>query len=160
MCETQRRNAAALAEDTATMLLRHKAGGVSVIDCSFSSFAEPDPFPETHILIEGDRGSAALGFDGVISLVTAFGSERILTDEPLMPWMERPWHVSQAGAFHACRHFLHCLKHGVPAETRGEDNLKTFALVEAAYASAASGHSVEPQTWSAASARSISGSTL
>ena len=32
----------------------------------------------------------------------------------------------QEGAFGACRHFLDCLQRGVPAETSGEDNLKTL----------------------------------
>ncbi len=33
----------------------------------------------------------------------------------------------------ACRHFLDCLRRGVPAETRGADRLRTYALVDAAY---------------------------
>ena len=40
------------------------------------------------------------------------------------------------------RIFLDCLKRGVEPETSGADNLKTFALVEAAYRSAASGETV------------------
>ncbi len=37
------------------------------------------------------------------------------------------------------RHWIQCLGSGRETETSGHDNLKTFALVEAAYASAASG---------------------
>ena len=39
-------------------------------------------------------------------------------------------------------HWVDCLRRGVEPETSGADNLKTFALVEAAYRSAASGETV------------------
>ena len=67
---------------------------------------------------------------------------------PLLPWTARPWHVSQEGAMGACRHFLDCLTRGVPAETRGEDNLRTYALVDAAYRAAAEHRAVAPVRWS------------
>jgi predicted dehydrogenase len=38
-----------------------------------------------------------------------------------------------------------CLREGREPATSGRDNLKTFALVEAAYASAASGQPVVPE---------------
>ncbi len=69
---------------------------------------------------------------------------------PLRPWTSEPWHASQEGAFNACQHFLDCLKRGVPADTSGEDNLKTFALagvVEAAYKAAEEKRAVEPESW-------------
>ena len=56
-CETQRRNPKVRAEDTATMLLRHESGATSVVDCSYAARRSPDPFPETMVEIEGDRGS-------------------------------------------------------------------------------------------------------
>ena len=36
---------------------------------------------------------------------------------------------------------------GVPAETSGEDNLKTFALVDAAYEAAATHAAAAPKAW-------------
>jgi predicted dehydrogenase len=45
-CETQRRNPKVKAEDTATMLLRHTSGAVSVVECTYESRKEPDPFPK------------------------------------------------------------------------------------------------------------------
>jgi hypothetical protein len=36
----------------------------------------------------------------------------------------------------------------VPAETRGEDNLRTYALVDAAYRAAAEHRAVAPIRWS------------
>ena len=68
---------------------------------------------------------------------------------PLLPWTSHPWHVSQEGAIGACRHFLDCLKRGVPAETSGEDNLKSYALVDAAYRAAAEHRAIAPASWRA-----------
>ena len=64
---------------------------------------------------------------------------------PLLPWTERPWHVSQEGALGACRHFLACYRAGARPETDGADNLATYALVDAAYEAAATGRAVTPE---------------
>jgi predicted dehydrogenase len=53
--------------------------------------------------------------------------------------------VSQEGAYGACRHFLERFRAGAPAETSGRDNLRSFALVEAAYRAAETGAAVSPR---------------
>jgi predicted dehydrogenase len=159
-CETQRRNPKVRAEDTATMLLRHRSSAVSVVECSYEARRDPDPFPETMVEIEGDNGSIVVR-PGSLMRVTSGGKT---TEEdigsPLRPWTSNPWHVAQEGAFVACRHFLDCLQRGVPAETSGRDNLKTYALVEAAYRAAAENRAVVPEQWrpDAASASTSRGS--
>ena len=144
-CETQRRNPKVKAEDTATMLLRHESGAVSVVECTYDARKIPDPFPETLVEIEGDGGSIVVG-PGEKMRVTSQG---LYWDEdigsPLLGWTSRPWHVSQAAVLDTNAHMLECLQTGVPARTSGEDNLKTYALVEAAYQSAASGMPVQPK---------------
>jgi predicted dehydrogenase len=146
-CETQRRNPRVRAEDTATMLLRHETGAVSVVECSYTARRIPDAFPETLIEIEGDRGSIVV-LPGCRARVT---SENLVWEEdigtPLMPWTSRPWHVSQEGALGACRHFLERLRAGEQAETSGADNLRTFALVDAAYRAADSGRATAPRRY-------------
>jgi predicted dehydrogenase len=95
--------------------------------------------------VEGERGSIVT-LPGCRARVTSGGlawEEDI--GAPLLPWTARPWHVSQEGAYGACRHFLACLQAGVPAETSGADNLRTFALVDAAYRAAASGRAETPR---------------
>ena len=67
---------------------------------------------------------------------------------PLLSWTSRPWHVSQESVLHANAHMRESLKAGRPAATSGEDNLKTYALVEAAYEAAATGQAVRPKAWS------------
>lgn len=146
-CETQRRNPKVKAEDTATMLLRHESGSVSVVECTYEARRIPDPFPETLLEIEGPQGSVVVDA-GCRMTVTSNGKQyEEQIGSPLRQWTAHPWHVSQEGAFGACRHFLHCLQKGVPAETSGEDNLRTFALVEAAYRAAEEGRAVAPLLW-------------
>ena len=50
----------------------------------------------------------------------------------------------EESVFKACAHFLECLKAGREAATSGRDNLKTYAICEAAYESAATGRAVKP----------------
>ena len=148
-CETQRRNPRVKAEDdTATMLLRHESGAVSVVEVTYEARQADDYFPETLMEIEGPRGSI---------IVTAGCKMKVASDgevserdigAPLLSWTSHPWHVSQEGAMGACRHFLDCLQRGVPAETRGEDNLRTYALVDAAYRAADEHRAIIPVRWS------------
>ena len=44
-------------------------------------------------------------------------------------------------------HWIACLREGREPDTSGADNLRTYALCEAAYASAATGQSVDPSVF-------------
>src|SRR5690606_35072353 len=55
--ELQKRNPNVAGEDTATMLLRHTSGAVSVVECTYEAHRMPDPFPETLLEIEGEHGA-------------------------------------------------------------------------------------------------------
>jgi predicted dehydrogenase len=146
-CETQRRNPKVKAEDTATMLLRHESGAVSVVEVTYEARRADDWFPETLLEIEGPRGSVIVTAGSRMKLTSDGEASETDIGTPLLPWTSHPWHVSQEGAFGACRHFLDCLQRGVPAETRGEDNLKTYALVDAAYRAAAEHRAIAPVQW-------------
>jgi len=65
-------------------------------------------------------------------------------DTPLLPWTSRPWHVAQESVLNTCRHLLERFRAGRDADISGADNLKTYALAEAAYESAATGRAVAP----------------
>ena len=70
----------------------------------------------------------------------AGGETRVIdAAPPLLPWAERPWHNIQESVLNIQRHFVECLRPGREPETSGADNLKTLALVYAAYDSAADG---------------------
>ena len=136
---TQRVNPAIRGEDVATMLLAHDSGATSVVDCSYASRLPRESFPETLLEVEGTEGSLRLDA-GYRLTVHARGETRVVdASPPLLPWAERPWHNVQESVRNIEQHFVDCLRDGRVPETSGADNLRTLALVEAAYASAADG---------------------
>ena len=143
-CETQRRNPKVKAEDTATMLIRHTSGAVSVVECTYETKKLPDPFPETLVEIEGPRG-AIVTKPGYRMEVTADGE---MTESeiqiPMLHWANKPWHMIEESVYKTCAHLLASLKAGRDADISGRDNLKTYAACEAAYESAATGRAVKP----------------
>ena len=61
----------------------------------------------------------------------------------LLPWASRPWHNIQESVALIQKHWAERLTQGREPDTSGRDNLKTFALVEAAYLSAQRGETIE-----------------
>ncbi|HMN86483.1 MAG TPA: Gfo/Idh/MocA family oxidoreductase [Bauldia sp.] len=146
-CETQRRNPKVKAEDTATVMLRHVSGAVSVVDFSYESRKLPDNFPETLCEIESASGAIVV-VPGLTMNVTSNGAmQSVDIGAPLLPWTSKPWHVAQESVLITCRHLLDSYRSGKPAATSAADNLKTYAICEAAYESAATGRAVVPRRW-------------
>ena len=144
-CETQRRNPRIKAEDTATMLLRHVSGAVSIVETTYESHRIPDVFPETLLEIEGSDGSVIVT-QGEQMIVTSRGKAHTESiGSPLLHWTSRPWHVAQESVLNTNTHMLAAFRAGRPADTSGADNLKTFTLVEAAYLSAQTHAAVRPK---------------
>ncbi len=143
-CQTQKIRPGLVAEDMATMLLRHRSGAACIVDVSYSSKLDPDPFPETLLEIEGPRGSIRMR-PGLRMVVTSDG-KTTATDAgtPLLPWTSQPWHTAQESVLNTQQHWVDCLRAGVPPQTTGEDNLRTYALVTAAYRSNAERRAVAP----------------
>ncbi len=65
---------------------------------------------------------------------------------PLLHWANKPWHMVEESVYKTCAHFLERLKAGQDADTSGRDNLKTYAVCEAAYESQATGRAIRPAT--------------
>ena len=140
---TRRVNPQIRGEDVATMLLAHAGGVTSVVDCSYATRREPETFPQTLIEIDGTDGTLRLDA-GYRLTVQRGGKEHVLdVSPPLLAWAERPWHNIQESVKTIQQHFIDCLAEGRQPETCGADNLKTLALVEAAYRSAETGRTVE-----------------
>ncbi|WP_227319334.1 Gfo/Idh/MocA family protein [Acidisoma silvae] len=138
-CQTQHINPKIAGEDVATSLIRHVGGGVSVVDCSYASRRLPEPFPQTLLRIEGEHGTIEL-LEGYRLRVTSHGE---VTEENVEPetlsWTQKPWHVLQESVLNLQRHWVDSWRKGAAPETSGTDNLRTYALVMAAYQSAESG---------------------
>ncbi|WP_024350209.1 Gfo/Idh/MocA family protein [Aurantimonas coralicida] len=139
---TQRVNPKIKGEDVATMLLAHEGGVTSVVDCSYATRRTPETFPQSLLEIDGTEGTLRL--DAGYSLVVQTGGDETVTDvsPPVLPWAERPWHNIQESVRIIQQHFVACIDAGTQPETSGADNLKTLALVQAAYRSAETGETV------------------
>jgi len=131
-------------EDSAILLLGHEHGTSSVIEATYQSRQDPDPFPETLIEIDGANGTLALNRDYQLQIVTPAVTVNHSVEPELLPWAEKPWHLVQESVLATQRHWVDCLKEGKEPATSGADNLKTYALCEAAYASAARGETIDP----------------
>jgi D-apiose dehydrogenase len=141
-CRTQRINPAVRGEDCVTILLDHANGAVSLVDFSFATQLEPDPFPETLVRIEGTKGTVEL-FQDYQLRVSGPGWHRDEDVEPDVPsFGSRPWHNIQESVVNIQRHWVDCLKTGREPATSGADNLKTLDLVFKAYESADTGRAL------------------
>ncbi len=144
-CEMQKRKQGIAGEDTATMLLKHRLGAVSIVETTYESKRAPDVFPETMLEIEGTEGAITLTQNQVMSVSSRGMTSSRPVGMPLYSWTSHPWHVSQEAVLNANAHFLDAFRNGRCADTSGVDNLKTFALVEAAYEAADTHRSVKPR---------------
>ena len=141
---TQRVNPRIAGEDVATMLLRHRGGATSVVDCSYASARAEEVFPQTLVEIDGTEGSLRLDAGYRLTLHhVRDGTRTIDCEPPLHAWAQRPWFNIQDSVLNIQAHWLACLREGIEPQTSGRDNLRTLALVDAAYASAAAGHAVQ-----------------
>lgn len=134
-------------EDVATMLLVHAGGVTSTVDCSYSSRRARELFPEVLIDIEGSEGSVQLDAGYTLTVTSPGGIERRDVSPILLGWAQKPWHGVQESVLNIQRHFIETLRAGTSPATSGQDNLRTFALVEAAYGSAEIGETVDPERY-------------
>lgn len=144
-CRTQSIKSGIKGEDAATALLGHENGVTSVVDATYSSRRDPDPFPETLIEVDGAEGSVRLDYGCELTVVSPAGIERRTAEPILLDWAEKPWHGIQESVLRTQEHWVECLREGREPDTSGADNLKTYALSEASYASAAGGRTVNPR---------------
>jgi len=123
-------------EDVATMMLAHESGVTSVVDCSYATRRSPETFPESLIEIDGTLGTLMLNAGYKLTIQRDGKSSIRDLDPPVLPWAARPWHSIQESVKTIQQHFVDCVRTDREPETCGVDNIKTLALVEAAYRSA------------------------
>jgi D-apiose dehydrogenase len=140
---TKRVNPKIKGEDVATILLDHESGVTSIVDVSYATKLATEPFPQTLIEIDGSEGSLRLSEGYKLEVTTAAGTTVTDVSPKLLSWASRPWHNIQESVFEIQKHWIERLRSGHETSTSGADNLKTFALVEAAYDSAASRRPVD-----------------
>lgn len=129
-------------EDVATMLLDHEGGITSIVDVSYATKLSEEPFPETFIEIDGSKGTLRLGKGYRLTVHGPGGTTESVVAPNLLPWASRPWHNIQESVALIQKHWAERLAADREPDTSGRDNLKTFALVEAAYLSAERGETI------------------
>lgn len=139
---TRRINPDIAGEDVATMLLDHENGVTSIVDVSYATRLPEEPFPETFVEIDGTEGTLRLGKDYRLVVHGPDGTRENTVAPNLLPWASRPWHNVQESVALIQKHWIERLASGREPDTSGRDNLKTFALVEAAYLSAERGETI------------------
>lgn len=139
---TRRVNPDIAGEDVATMLLDHDNNVTSIVDVSYATKLPEEPFPETFVEIDGTKGTLRLGKDYRLTVHGPGGTTHDSVAPNLLPWASRPWHNIQESVALIQKHWIERLSEGREPDTSGRDNLKTFALVEAAYLSAERGETV------------------
>ncbi|RUX00455.1 Gfo/Idh/MocA family oxidoreductase [Mesorhizobium sp. M8A.F.Ca.ET.059.01.1.1] len=135
---TTRINPKIAGEDVATMLMDHAGGATSVVDCSYATRLATEPFPETLVELDGSDGTIRLAQGYQLTVTGKNGTTVKDVSPPLLPWASRPWHNIQESVLAIQKHWVDSLVSGKEPATSGADNLRTFALVEAAYAGAES----------------------
>lgn len=140
---TKRVNPKIKGEDVATILLDHENGATSIVDVSYATKLAVEPFPETMIELDGAEGTIRLSQGYGLEVTNAKGTTVSDVSPKLLAWASRPWHNIQESVFAIQQHWTERLASGGETSTSGADNLKTFALVEAAYDSAKSGQPVD-----------------
>jgi len=140
---TKRVNPKIKGEDVATILLDHESGATSIVDVSYATKLGTENFPETLIELDGTDGTIRLSAGYRLEVSNASGTIVSDASPQLLSWASRPWHNIQESVYAIQDHWVERLKNGGEPATSGADNLKTFALVEAAYESAATGKTVD-----------------
>lgn len=140
---TRRVNPAIRGEDVATVLLATAHGAACVVDLSYASHVEHELFPQTLVRLEGAEGTATLGPDYALAVTRGQQTTRRHVPPRSFSWQEQPGEVVQDSVVAIQQHWADGLRHGRTPETSGADNLRTLGLVFAAYASAASGRTVD-----------------
>ncbi len=141
-CLTSRIHTDIHGEDVATVMLGMESGATVTCEMSYASRVEHDRFPETFVFVEGEQGSAELAPDFWIRVTTEAGTPARRCPPQFFAWAD-PRYALVQGAGVACNaNLLSALKNEAPAETTGEDNLKTLRLVFGAYESARTGQAL------------------
>jgi predicted dehydrogenase len=145
-CTTQRVHSDIRGEDCATVLLRMESGMSVLVEMAYAeNYLERDRFPETAIFVEGSAGSAELQLDHWLRVTTKDGTHIRRVPPPRYSWADPAYDVVHSSIVPCQANILSALLGEGPAETTGEDNLKTVRLVFGCYESARTNSVVVPR---------------
>lgn len=142
-CEKQTVNPTIKGEDVTTSILKMKSGVVCIQKISFSSPLEKEIFPQTVLLIEGDKGSIRLDAEFEISTTTPEGTKKEVVSMRSYPWQTDRLKPEPPSIVDINKNILDDMLGKGKAENTGDDNFETVRLVWAAYESAKTGQVID-----------------
>ena len=134
-CLTKKVNHNIKGEDVANVLMEMESGLHCFAEMSYASLLEKEAFPQTLILIEGDKGSLHLNNDFELKITTQSGTTSSAIKPKLYSWVD-PDYATVHSSIVDCNNDILKGLNGGKCETSGEDNFKTVQLVWACYESA------------------------
>ena len=134
-CLTKKVNHNIKGEDVANVLMEMESGLHCFAEMSYASLLEKEAFPQTLILIEGDKGSLHLNNDFELKITTQSGTTSSVIKPKLYSWVD-PDYATVHSSIVDCNNDILKGLNGGKCETSGEDNFKTVQLVWACYESA------------------------
>ncbi len=135
-CLSERVNPTIKGEDVANVLMEMSNGMHCYAEMSYASILEKEAFPQTLVLIEGEKGSLQLTNDFELKVITRDGViVREIINPKMYNWLDPAYAVVHSSIVDCNVDILNGLKGGF-CETTGADNLKTVALVWKSYESA------------------------
>jgi predicted dehydrogenase len=142
-CRTYKFHKDIKGEDVATVMLDMQGKTTVTIEMGYpSTHYENDMFPETHLFIEGEKGTLELGREYRVRLTTKGGTRVKQWLSPHYDWADPHYDAYHASIVACNRHMLAAMKGLTKCETAGEDNMRTLELVFACYQSAQGGKAV------------------
>ena len=138
-CHTQRVHRDIKGEDVATVMMSMQSGATVTCNMSYASPVEHDRFPETFVFVEGEHGSIELAPDYWLRITTNDGTKSRRCPPPFYPWADARYALVHTSIVACNADLLRAFQTNTPAETSGDDNLKTVKLVFASYDSANTG---------------------
>ncbi|MDH7601720.1 MAG: Gfo/Idh/MocA family oxidoreductase [Armatimonadota bacterium] len=141
-CQTKRVNTEIKGEDVASVMMLMENEATVTCELSYASKLEHDRFPETFIRVECENGSVELGPDYWVKVTVDGKTTAQRHVPPSYDWATPTHQVVHASIVDCNANLLNAIREGTPAETTGEDNLRTLELVFAAYESARTGKAV------------------
>lgn len=141
-CQTRRVNPEIKGEDVATIMMNMGEDITVTCSISYTSQVEHDRFPETFIFVECENGSVELAPDYWVQTTTIAGTSANRYVPPRYGWANPAYDLVHSSLVACNQNLLQAIETGQPAETSGEDNLKTTRLVYTAYESAQTGQAI------------------
>lgn len=140
-CLTQRVNKNIQGEDVACVLMKMKNGLHCFAEMSYASILEKEAFPQTLILVEGEKGSLHLTHNFELKITTRTQTTSTIIKPVFYSWADPAYSVVHSSIVACNKNILKGLQGG-HAETTGEDNFRTVQLVWACYESAAKNQTI------------------